>query len=314
MTKKTILALQPLLPNEMDILEDRYDVIRYWELEGQVGKLEERKRDIEAFVSSYNGGAVSGEFMDQFPNLKVIAQFGVGFDNIDVSAAQERGIQVSNTPDVLTDDTADVAIMLLMNVARRSVQADRFVREGRWAEGGFPLSTCVSKKTVGIYGMGKIGRAIAQRAAALNTSIIYCSRSAKDDIHFPYYENLVALAKASDFLVLACSGGDETRHVVNAEVLNSLGSKGYLINIARGSVVDEEALVAALKNGDIAGAGLDVFADEPNVPEDMLSMDNVVLSPHVGSATRETRSIMGQLVVDNLDAFFTGKPLLTPVH
>ncbi len=314
MTKKTILALQPLLPKEMGILEVRYDVIKHWELDDPESGLEERKDDIVAFVSSYNGDPITGAFMDKFPHLGIIGQFGVGYDNIDVEAANERDIKVTNTPDVLTDDTADVAIMLLMNVARRSVQADRFVREGRWKDGDFPLSMCISKKTVGIFGMGKIGRAIAHRAAALNTKIIYCSRSEKDDIHFPYYENLSELAKASDFLVLACSGGDETRHIVSAKVLKSLGSEGYLINIARGSVVDEEALVAALKNGDIAGAGLDVFADEPNVPEDMLKMDNVVLSPHVGSATRETRSIMGQLVVDNLDAFFEGKPLLTPVH
>jgi len=236
----------------------------------------------------------------------------VGFDNIDVRAAHDRNIAVTNTPDVLTDDTADVALFLLLNCARRAVEADMFVRVGRWQSGAFPLSTSVSGKIVGIVGLGQIGSAIAKRAEAFNTKVFYHSRTQKD-VPYQYYSDLEEMAKDCDFLVLACAGGEETKGLIDLKILNALGSKGYLINIARGSVVNEEDLLIALRNRAIAGAGLDVFADEPNVPESMLSMDNVVLSPHVGSATLETRSKMGQLVVDNFLAHFDGKPLLTPV-
>jgi len=312
MMKKTILALQPLLSDEMKIIEQKFDVIRLWERRKPEKTIQENAHNIQGVLSTYNSGGVREPLMDALPNLEIIAQFGVGYDNIDVAAAAKRDIVVTNTPDVLTDDTADVAMFLLLNVARRAVEADMFVRVGRWKSASMPLSTSVSGKTVGIVGLGQIGQAIAQRAQAFNTQVIYHSRS-KKDVPYKYYKDLEELAKNSDFLVLACAGGAETYHLIDAKILNALGAKGFLINIARGSVVNEGDLLIALRNKAIAGAGLDVFAHEPDVPEAMIKMDNVVLSPHVGSATVETRSKMGHLVIDNLIAHFDGQPLLTEV-
>ncbi len=311
--KKTVLALKSLLPAEMALLDERYRVIRLWEQGDREDILFSQGDLIEAIVSTYDGEKVGAEIIARLPALKVIAQFGAGYDNLDLAAAKARGVVVSNTPGILTDDTADIAMMLLLNVARSGIVADKFVRAGHWKGGAFPLTTCLAGKTAGIFGMGKIGEAIAQRAAAHNMRIIYCSRSPKNDIPYGYYGNLQALAQSSDFLILACSGGPETLHAVDRTILRALGPQGYLINIARGSVVKEDDLVAALEEGEIGGAGLDVFADEPNVPQALISRDDVILSPHVGSATRETRSLMGRLVVENLDAFFAGKALVTPV-
>lgn len=313
--KKTVLALKPLLDAEMLLLSEHYEVIRLWEAEDRDAVLARRGGDVCAIVSTYDGEKVGADLLDRLPGLKIIAQFGAGFDNIDISLASSRGIPVSNTPGILTDDTADIALLLLLNVARSGIVADGYAREGRWAaEGAFPLTACLSGKRAGIFGMGKIGLAIARRCEAFNMTINYCSRSERSDIPYAYYGKLQALAHDSDFLILACSGGPETKHAVDRGVLRTLGPQGYLINIARGSVVKEEDLIAALEAGEIAGAGLDVFADEPNIPEALKARQNVVLSPHVGSATRETRSKMGRLVVDNLDAFFADKPLLTPVR
>lgn len=312
--KPTVLVLKAILADEMKMLGDIYNVIPAWDQAGRDAVLAKEGAGVSAILSTYDCEGVKADLMARLPNLRIIAQFGAGYDNIDLAAAKERKIAVTNTPNVLTDDTADLAMQLLLNAARRGVAGDRFVREGQWAKGaGFPLSTSLSGKIAGIYGMGKIGQAIARRGAAHNMKIIYCGRSQKDDIAYDYYGKLLTLAEASDFLILACSGGPETRHQVNREVLKALGPQGYLINIARGSVVKEDDLIAALEAGEIAGAGLDVFADEPDVPSALLKMDQVVLSPHVGSATRETRSLMGRLVVENLNAFFDGKPLLTPV-
>ncbi|PCJ02260.1 MAG: hydroxyacid dehydrogenase [Alphaproteobacteria bacterium] len=310
--KRTVLALQPLLTHEMDVLEQGFNVLRLWESQKPESVIRDHSHEIVGILSTYNGSGVSKRLMEALPNLEIIAQFGVGYDNIDLVAAQERDIVVTNTPDVLTDDTADVALFLMLNVARRAVEADMFVRVGRWHSGAMPLSTSISGKTVGIVGLGSIGQAIAQRAAAFNTKVIYHSRTKKDAV-YTYYKDLKEMAVAADFLILACAGGDETKHLINYEILDALGAEGFLINIARGSVVKEDDLLIALRNKSIAGAGLDVYADEPNVPEEMIKMDNVVLSPHVGSATVETRSKMGQLVIDNLTAHFDGQPLLTPI-
>ena len=310
--KRTVLALQPLLTHEMDVLEQEFNVLRLWESQEPENVIRDHSHEIVGILSTYNGSGVSKRLMEALPNLEIIAQFGVGYDNIDLVAAQERDIVVTNTPDVLTDDTADVALFLMLNVARRAVEADMFVRVGRWHSGAMPLSTSISGKTVGIVGLGSIGQAIAQRAAAFNTKVIYHSRTQKD-VAYTYYKDLKEMAVAADFLILACAGGDETKHLINYEILDALGTEGFLINIARGSVVKEDDLLIALRNKSIAGAGLDVYADEPNVPDEMIKMDNVVLSPHVGSATVETRSKMGQLVIDNLVAHFDGQPLLTPI-
>jgi hydroxypyruvate reductase len=310
--KKTILALQPLLSKEMEILEREFNVLRLWESREPEDTLHHNARDIVGVLSTYNSAGVSERLINALPNLEIISQFGVGYDNIDVATAHTRNIAVTNTPDVLTDDTADVALFLMLNCARRAVEADMFVRVGRWQSGAFPLSVSLSGKTVGIVGLGQIGSAIAQRAAAFNTCVVYHSRR-KKDVPYEYYPDLLDMAKACDFLIVACAGGAETQDLIDSHVLKALGSKGFLINIARGSVVNEDDLLIALRNHAIAGAGLDVFADEPNVPEAMLTMDNVVLSPHVGSATLETRTKMGQLVINNFLAHFNGNPLLTPV-
>lgn len=313
--KTTVMALQSLLPAEMDALGDHFDVIRLWESKDPEGEIKNRARDIRGIVSTYNCVGVSSRMIEALPNLEIIAQFGAGFDNIDLAAAAGRKITVTNTPDVLTNDTADVAMFLMLNVARRAVEGDMFVRVGRWASGmTFPLSTSLTGKRVGIVGLGKIGQAIARRAEAFDMKISYFGRKAKDGVPYTFYSDLVELARESDFLVLAVAGGPDTKDIINYKVLEALGPKGYLINIARGSVVNEEDLLIALKNKAIAGAGLDVFAKEPHVPEELKSMDNVVLSPHVGSATQETRARMGQLVIQNLLAYFEGKPVLTPVR
>ncbi len=311
--RRTILAFQPLLDNEMRQLDREYNVLKLWEANDPVSLIKKNANDIQAILSTYNSSGVSDRLISALPNLEIIAQFGVGYDNIDLQAAEKHGVAVTNTPNVLTDDTADVALFLMLNVARRAVEADMFVRVGRWHSGSMPLSTSISGKTVGIVGLGKIGRAIAMRAQAFNTRIIYTSRY-KKDVPYTYYDDLGKMAQDCNFLILACAGGKETKNLITYNILKKLGSKGYLINISRGSVVNEEDLLIALRNQAIAGAGLDVFADEPNVPEEMIKMDNVVLSPHVGSATIETRSKMGQLVLDNLKAYFDGKPLLSPVR
>lgn len=250
----------------------------------------------------------------QLPALEIISLMGVGYDGIDVAAAIERGIPVTHTPNVLNDEVADLAIGLMLSVARRIPLADRYVRAGRWAkEGPMPLSRKVSGARLGIVGLGRIGQAIAGRAQAFGMSIAYTARSAKADLPYAFYPTAAALAAEVDFLVVITPGGAGTRHMINAEVLAALGSGGYLINVARGSVVDEAALVDALQRGVIAGAGLDVFEKEPHPLEALWALDNVVLTPHMASATVQTRQAMADLAADNLRAHFAGTPLLTPV-
>ncbi|MFC7725752.1 2-hydroxyacid dehydrogenase [Nocardioides sp. GCM10028917] len=259
------------------------------------------------------GGRVGAEDMDALPDLRAIVNFGVGYDNVDVAEAQRRGIVVSNTPDVLTDAVADLAAVLVVDVLRGITAADRFVRSGAWARGErMPLTRDVRGAVVGVLGLGRIGTAAAERLEAFGAEIHYHSRSPKD-VAWTYHDRPVALAAASDVLVVLTPGGAGTDGLVDAAVLDALGSEGYLVNVARGSVVDEDALVAALEAGRIAGAGLDVFADEPRVPAALLERDDVVLLPHVGSATVETREAMGRLVLDNVDAFLARGELVTPV-
>lgn len=311
--KKALLVMgNLLLPLEMQALEDNFEVIRLWKERDPESVLQERKNDILAIASTHSV-PVSRSLIEALPNLEIISQFAVGTDNIDLTAAKERGIAVTNTPDVLTNDTADTALSLLLAVSRRICEADLYVRIGKWLNGPMPLGNSLSGKTAGIVGMGRIGQAIASRCAAFGMNIIYHGPRKKDGVSYPYEANLKRLAELSDYLILACPGGADTRHLVHAPVLEALGPNGFLINISRGSVVNEEDLVNALKEKKIAGAGLDVFTHEPNVPEALIKLDNVVLLPHIGSATVETRGVMGQLVVKNLLAHFNGDPLLTPV-
>jgi len=253
------------------------------------------------------------EMIARMPALELISVFGVGYDGIDVAAARERGVAVTNTPEVLNDEVADLALALVLSVARRIPQADRYVRDGRWPGGPMPLARKVSGARLGIVGLGRIGKAIATRAQAFGMEIAYTARSEKPESGFRYLPTPRALAAEVDFLVVITPGGAGTRKLIDAEVLAALGKNGYLINVARGSVVDESALIDALEAGTIAGAGLDVFEQEPNVPERLLRLDNVVLTPHVGSATWQTRQAMSDLAFGNLEAHFAGRPLLSPV-
>lgn len=257
---------------------------------------------------------VRAEHMDRLPGLEAIVSFGVGYDTTDVEEATRRGIVVSHTPDVLTDCVADAAVGLVIDVMRRLSAADRFVRRGEWAAGRTPaLARRVTGARVGIVGLGRIGLAIARRLEGFGTTISYHNRGQRADVPYAYARDIVSLAAGCDVLVLAAAGDTGSRHLVDSEVLDALGSDGFLVNVARGSVVDQDALVAALEQGRIAGAGLDVYADEPHVPEALIARDEVVLLPHVGSATVETRQAMTDLTLANVAGFLRQGRLVTPV-
>ena len=258
---------------------------------------------IRAIATDGHGGA-SRALIEALPRLEIIACFSAGVDNIDLVAAAERGIVVTNTSDALAADVADVAIAHMLLLLRRFAQADRFVREGAWARGAFPLGRSLGGKRLGIVGMGTIGGAIAERALTMGMTVAYMSRTHKPALPHRFMPELAALAAESDVLVVCCPATPETWHLVDADILAALGAHGYLVNIARGSVVDEAALVAALQAGTIAGAGLDVFEDEPRPHPALLTMDAVSLTPHVGSATQETRAAMGQSMIDSLLSHF----------
>ncbi|MCP5272319.1 MAG: 2-hydroxyacid dehydrogenase [Burkholderiaceae bacterium] len=268
-------------------------------------------------IAASGDSRVPGDLIARLPALEMISVMGVGYDGVDVAAAKARGVMVTHTPDVLNDDVADLALGLMLCASRQLPAADRWVREGHWAErGAMPLARKMSGARLGIVGMGRIGQAIAQRAVAFGMDIAYTARSAKPALPWAFVPDVTALAACSDFLVLITPGGAGTRHLVNAEVLRALGKgrgEGILVNVARGSVVDEVALIEALEGGVIAGAALDVFADEPNVPERLRAMPHVVLAPHIGSATNATRQAMADLAADNLRLHFAGQAVRTPV-
>jgi lactate dehydrogenase-like 2-hydroxyacid dehydrogenase len=249
----------------------------------------------------------------QIPNLKVIACCGVGYDNLPLDYLKAHGIKASTTPGVLNDAVCELGVGLLFALLRRLPDADRFVRSGTWQEQAFPITTTLAGKTVGIVGLGRIGQDLARRLEAFGVTIAYTGPASKS-LPYAFYSSAIALAEVADVLILTCPGGPETEGMINAAVLKSLGSGGYLVNIARGSVVDEPALIAALQQNSIAGAALDVFENEPKLDPALLQLKNVVLSPHIGSATRETRQAMTRLAIDNLEAFFNHRPLLTPIH
>jgi len=267
---------------------------------------------IRAIATEANRGA-NRALIGMLPKLAIISTFGVGVDAVDLVAARERSIPVTNTPGILADEVADLAIGLMLASARQIPLADRFVREGEWAKGPISLGRSVGKKTMGVVGLGGIGRAIADRGAAFGMRILYHGPRPKPEAPYAYVSNLVELARQSDFLMVACKGGPATRHLVSAEVMRALGPEGTLINVARGSVVDEAALVEALAKNRLGFAALDVFENEPHVPAGLLALPNVIVQPHHGSATTETRTAMGQLMIENISAHFGGKPLLSPV-
>ena len=293
-------------------LEAEFTVHKLFEASDKEKFLKERADRVRG-IASFGHLPVDGKLMDALPKLEVICNFGVGVDQINLDDAKARKIIVTNTPDVLNECVADTALALVMNTLRKLPQCEAYLRAGKWAASGpYPLATSLGGKTLGILGLGRIGEAIAKRAMACGMKIRYHNRR-KKDVPYPYDPDVVTLAKNCNVLMVVTPGGAETRGLVGAKVLDALGPKGYVCNIARGSVIDEPVLLRYLQENRIAGAGLDVFADEPRVPEAFFALENVVLQPHVASATHPTRTAMGQLVIDNLAAHFAGKPLVTPV-
>ncbi|MPY76336.1 MAG: 2-hydroxyacid dehydrogenase [Alphaproteobacteria bacterium] len=312
--KPELLLVSPLPPRVTEALKDNFVLHDYYRAKDKPGMLKEVGGKVRGYISFASAGGADAALMDATPKVELIANWGVGYDRVDAAAAKQRDIVVTNTPDVLTDCCADLAMALILAVARRVAEGDRYVRAGNWPKlGNLALATRVNGSRLGIVGLGRIGKAAAKRAEAFDMTIAYYGRRKQKDAPYDYYDDAVKLAKNSDFLLLTCPGGPETHHLVNSEVLNAIGPEGFLINIARGSVVDEEALVAALKEKRIAGAALDVFAKEPQVPAALMTMDNVVLQPHQSSATSATRRAMDDLVVENLRLHFAGKPVRTPV-
>ena len=303
-----IMQVSPLPPFMMNALQEADYIVHDHTHIKDPGALSK----VTAMVGT-GSAKVDKKLLMMVPNLKLIAICGVGYDGVDVDAAKDKGIVVTHTPGVLTDDVADLAMGLVLSIGRRIPQADKFVRNGDWVDDAFALTHKVSGARLGIVGMGRIGRAIAKRAAAFDMNIAYTGRQAKADVPYRFYNTVQELAAWTDYLVVAIPGGDDTQNLIDASVLQALGAKGYLINIARGSVVDQPVLVQALKDKTIAGAALDVYWDEPIVDPELRRLPNVVLTPHIASATVETRQAMAALTLDNLQAFYEGRPLPTPV-
>ncbi len=313
MPRPEILVTAPLPPDVLAALGGQFTLHLLWEAGDREAFIAAIAPRIRGLTASTLFGAIGDSLLAALPALEIIASFGVGYEHVDAAAAARRGVVVTNTPGVLDDEVADLTIGLLLAVLRQIPQADRFVREGRWARGAFPLSGTLRGRRVGIVGMGGVGSAVARRLAGFGVAIAYHTRRRRADVGHDWHAGAVALARASDVLIAIVPGGAATRHLIDAEVLAALGPQGVLINVSRGSVVDEDALIAALAEGTIAAAGLDVFADEPHVPAALIAMPQVVLLPHVGSASAHTRSAMARLVADNLTAWFAQRRALTPV-
>ena len=303
---------RPAMKLIVDGISEHFTAHKLWEVPDQEAWFRQFGPQVRA-IGAVMHARIDGGFMGRLPKLEIVSNFGVGYDSVDVRAAAQRGIVVTNTPDVLTEEVADLALGLLLATVRELPQADRYLRAGRWLEGDYRLSPTLRNRKVGILGLGRIGKAIARRLEGFGLPVSYYGRKRQADVSYPYYDSAAALARDVDVLMVVTPGGGETRHLVNAEVLKALGPDGILINVARGSVVDTQALIEALRTKTILTAGLDVFEDEPRVPQELIEMDHIVLLPHVGSASIETRNAMGRLVVDNLVSWFSGKGPLTPV-
>jgi lactate dehydrogenase-like 2-hydroxyacid dehydrogenase len=301
-----VLMTGRITPRVEEGLAAAFRVHRLWEAG-------DRDAWLAAHGGTVRGLACGAALFDRLPALAIVSNFGVGYDNVDVAAARERGIMVTNTPGVLTDEVADTTLGLLIAAVRRLPQAERHLRSGAWRERPFPLTATLRGRRVGIVGLGRIGRAIATRCEAFGLAVAYHGRRRQADVAYPYHASVVELARAVDVLFVATPGGESTRRIVDAEVLRALGPDGVFVNVARGSVVDEDALVAALRDRTILAAGLDVYENEPDVRADLLGFDNAVLLPHVASGSQHTRDAMGQLVVDNLVAWLGGRDALTAV-
>jgi len=312
MTKPDLLMTGPMMQTIQDQLAQRFTVHKLWEASDKEAFLRQLAPSVVA-IASGSHVACDPALMGRFPGLKIVSSFGVGYDHVDAAWAGQNGIVVTNTPDVLNEEVADTALGLLLCTMRHLPQTDRYLRAGKWLEKPYPLTGTLRDRKVGILGLGRIGKAIARRLEAFNLPVVYHGRSEQPDVPYRYYASLVEMARDVNVLLIVAPGGPATNKIVNREVLEALGPDGVVINVGRGSVIDEAALVKALKDKTILSAGLDVFEDEPRVPAELIAMDHVVLFPHVGSASVYTRNAMAQLVVDNLVSWADGKGPLTPV-
>jgi lactate dehydrogenase-like 2-hydroxyacid dehydrogenase len=303
--KPAVLVTHPLYPSALEAIEARFDAVRLFE----AGDADALLAELGGRINAIAGGHVGADLIGRLPNLEIIANFGVGYDSVDTAAAKARGIAVTNTPDVLNDAVAELALGLMLALARKIPQSDRFVRDGRWAKGGYPLTGELNGKTLGILGLGRIGKEIATRAQAMKMRIIYHGRNRQDDQPFIYYDNLADMARDADWLMVIAPGGAGTKGIVSREVLEALGPDGAVVNLGRGTSIDEGTMLDLLENGKLGGAALDVFEDEPRADPRFFALENVVLSPHQGSATHQTRHKMGMAVLRNLEAHFAGEPL-----
>jgi len=306
-----LVMIGPMMPSVMEALAEGFEIHRYWQAENKADFL--KQHSAVRFLATDGHRGCSAEMMDALPSLEIIACYGVGTDAIDLDAAAARSIRVTNTPEVLNDAVAELAIGLMLDLCRRISDADKFVRGGKWLKGGYPLTGELTGATVGILGLGRIGKEIARRAQAFKMQVVYHGRSRQRFEPYPFYENLEDMARDVDWIVAVVPGGGSTSGLVSRKVLEALGPNGAIVNLGRGSLIDERAMVDLLQSGGLGGAALDVFEQEPKMPEALWSMPNVVLSPHQGSATGKTRWAMGDLVVRNLRAHQSGKPAITPV-
>jgi len=312
--KTTVLLIGPRKPVMARGLDGVFDLIQLPEAKERESFFARSAPRVRGMAVAATSERIDGPYMSRFPQLEIISSFGVGYDHVDAVWAGAHGITVTNTPDVLTEEVADTALGLLLCTVRELPQAERHLRAGKWPQGDYQLSRATLRdRTVALVGMGRIGQAIARRLDAMRVPVVYHSRRPAAGIGYRHYPNLIDMARDADVLLVITPGGSATRHLINAEVLRALGPEGILINMARGSVVDEEALIKALREKTILSAGLDVFAREPHVPPELIAMEHVVLFPHLGSGSVVTRERMDQLVVDNLLAWAAGKPPLTPV-
>lgn len=310
--KPEILQIAPMSPAMEAAFAEAYIVHRYWDAPDRAALLAEAGPRIRAVATDGHFG-IAPDIMAALPRLEMVASYGVGYDNIDTAACKARGVRASNTPDVLNDAVAELALALMLGLCRRIPQTDAYVRDGKWLKGNFGLTGELTGAHAGILGLGRIGKEIARRLQVMKMRVSYHGRHEQPFEPYTYYADLETMARDVDWLVVIAPGSAATRGIVSRRVLEALGPEGALVNVARGSLVDETAMVELLAGGGLGGAALDVFVDEPRVPEAMLAMPNVVLSPHQGSATRKTRAAMGDLVVRNLAAYFAGDPLLTPI-
>ena len=311
--KREVVLIGPLKPVVVKGLDAACTVYKVADAKDRDAYIGEHAH-VRAIACSDTRELIPGELMARFPNLEIVSSFGVGYDHMDVKWAVAHNVVLTNTPNVLTEEVADTAIGLLLCTARELPQAERFLRSGKWMQTGYPLSKATLRnRTVGMVGMGAIGQAVARRLDAFGVPVVYHTRQRRPELGYPHYPSLMAMARAVDVLLVIVPGGAATRNMIDAEVLDALGPDGILINMARGSVVDEPALIKALKERRILAAGLDVYVNEPDVPKELIELENVVLFPHLGSASVHTREKMDQLIVDNILAWAAGQPPLTPV-